>query len=333
MQHTFAITYPSALEFWLDGTNIDTERYIVGSRKLGNIPDAFVPPDLKTSAEELVLDLGLKRPVSFLSLANRNRNPHTNYKNYTKPKNLPKNSFIQMDTGLYPKLDRFNVFVASPEYCFWRAAMDYSLAQLVEIGNNLCAIYVCDKNCSFGQRKRTALVNKKTILDYVTKAKGAYGAKKAMVAAKYVLDNSYSPMESKLATIANLSKYCGGYGVPDPVLNYDIFYKDGARRFLKADKSCCDMVWPKQKIILEYDSDAAHGNAEQYAYDKKKYRALQMSGYKVFPIIKQDLRSLDFLDDLFFSIRKELGMRSDFDYFKKYLPQRRSVFVDLFREY
>ena len=120
--------------------------------------------------------------------------------------------------------------------------------------------------------------------------------------------------------------------MPDPELNYDVSHNNEARMFLKKDKSNCDIVWPKQKVILEYDSDAAHGNAEQYSYDKKKYRALQMSGYKVFPVVKQDLMSLDRLDDLFFSVRRELGMRNDYEYFKKYQTQREETFKELFKK-
>ncbi len=331
MSQLLVITYPTALEFWLNGTNIDTDKYVLEKRKLENIPEIIKAPDLKMAAKELTLNLGLSAPVSFMTSREKHRDNYKIFRNYIRPKYLPPNSFIQLDTSLIPKLDQSLVFVATPEYCFLRATKDYSFAQCVEIGNNLCAIYVYDEDSSFCQRTRLAPVTKNAILKYLSNEKYTPYVNKAFRIAKCISDNSYSPIESKLSAIARIPKHSGGYGTPEGSLNYDIWHNREASEFLKADKSNCDIVWPKQKVIIEYDSDAVHGNAEQYAYDKKKYRALQMSGYKVFPVVKDDLKDLDSLDNLFFSVRKELGMRKDYDYFKKYLPQRREVFADLFK--
>ena len=69
MSHILVITYPTALEFWLNGTDIDTDKYALGNRKLENIPVIIKSPDLRMTAQEISLNMGLTLPVSFLNFS------------------------------------------------------------------------------------------------------------------------------------------------------------------------------------------------------------------------------------------------------------------------
>ncbi|MCQ2512734.1 MAG: hypothetical protein MJ092_05025 [Lachnospiraceae bacterium] len=230
-------------------------------------------------------------------------------------------------------MDGYDIYMASPEYCFLCASRDYEREKLVEIGCNLCAIYVKDSNEAYLQRKRHPLTFRDALSKFLKETSQIKGRKKALAASRYVIDGSGSPMESKLATIACLPKSLGGYGLRRPKLNYEVVHNDEGRAFLKRESSSCDMVWIKEKIILEYDSDLSHFDRNQFVYDKKKYRALQMSGYQVYPIIRDDLRSLTKLDSLFFTLRKCLKMKKEEEKLNQYVEMRRKVYQNLFSKY
>ncbi len=332
MKEIIVITYPTALELWLDGTNWENiEKYSYQNRNLRGLPEYFAVPDLNKIAKEISLNMNMTQPISFMVPLNQNRRNGANYKKYVRPRNFSTDSFIKMDTRLYPNLSQYEVLIASPEYCFLCAAKDYSFCQLVEIGINLCAMYVKDQDSSFGQRQREPVLTSKLLTEYISNTNNMKYHKKALQAAKFVQDNSRSPIESKLATISCLPKYQGGYGMKLPKLNYDIYHSNAGKKLLNRESSNCDLVWPKEKIVLEYDSDLAHGNIEQFAYDKMKYRSLTISDYKVFPIVSKDLLSLDRLDELFMSIKKQLNGKSERATLKKYRMKRESVYKELFR--
>lgn len=332
MPSSIIITYPSALQFWLDGSTPGSDdSYSFNSRRLADFPKDREKSVSKEIVHELAFCLGLSLPISLMVSEKTNRNSTIAYRKFIQPKNLPQKSFVKLNTNLYPALDQYEILIASPEYCFLCAAKDYPLCQLVEIGTNLCAIYVKDSSSSFYQRQRKPLVSQSALEKYVIAAEQMPLHRKSMIASKYVADNSRSPIESKLATICCLPRQYGGYGLKKPKLNYDVLHSNTGKKLLNRNSSNCDLVWPKERIILEYDSDIAHGNADQYAYDKIKYRSLTISDYKAIPIVRKDLKSLDNLDNLFLSIRVDLGMRKELARFNKYRFQRESVYKDLFR--
>ncbi|MCQ2511829.1 MAG: hypothetical protein MJ092_00330 [Lachnospiraceae bacterium] len=333
MSEIIVITYPSALDFWLDGTYQFSDQYPYAYRKLADIPNDFASPISKEIVQELSFCLGLNSPISFLVSSERNRKKSALYQKISRPKHLPPKSFIKIDSRIIPALDKYEIFMASPEYCFLCAVKDHSLGQLVEIGTNLCAMYVKDLECSALQHPRQPLITQNLLSKYVAAACNMPYHRKAMVAVKYVVDNSRSPMESKLATICCLPRKNGGYGIKPPKLNYDIAHSIDSKGIFERNSSNCDFVWPKERIVLEYDSDMFHANPEQFAYDKIKYRALTISDYKVFPIVKKDIQSLDQLDHFFLLVRSKLGMRNQLSEFKHFRYQREIVYNDLFRSF
>lgn len=332
MSEIIAVTYPTALEFWLDVTDREsTDKYAFQNRKLADLPYWFKMPDLKFAARELSLDLGFSFPISFTVPHRGGRVKRATYKKYARSEILPNASFVEMDTRLYPKLSGYKVLIASPEYCFLCAAKEYSFCELVEIGFNLCAIYVKDQNSSFGQSDRIPLITSQQLKSYILSAKGMNNYQKALRAANFVQDNSRSPMESKLGTIICIPKSKGGYGMTPPLMNHDIYHSSTGKKLLNREKSNCDMVWVKEKVILEYDSDLAHGNIKQFSYDKVKYRSLVLSDYKVFPIVRQDLLSLDRMDELFMEVKKQLKGKTEKTALQKYRLEREDVYQKLFK--
>ena len=132
-------------------------------------------------------------------------------------------------------------------------------------------------------------------------------------------------MESILAALSVLPMSRGGYGFPKPEMNYDIRLDDAAAAFLGRASCCCDFVWIKQKVVVEYDSNISHLTPNQHAYDKRKYNALNMSGYSVFSITSDNMKNFKSIELTFSNLRKLLGLRPQTASWKKYEAIRRET--------
>jgi Protein of unknown function (DUF559) len=86
-----------------------------------------------------------------------------------------------------------------------------------------------------------------------------------------------SPMESE----ARLVMVDGG--LPEPVLQYEVFDSDGRRWRL-------DFAWPEQRVAVEYDGFDFHSSPEHLRRDRQKRAALQELGWCVIHIVAEDVR-------------------------------------------
>ena len=149
------IVYPSAAEYWL-------------AHPLKGFVEDFSRPIHVT-----VPDAGSRR---FLK----------DYVYHVQPKDLPKNSFVKVNSVLS---------VSSPELCFLQAALSIkSLPKLVCFANDLCAIYVKDNSTQFQQHQREAITSTAQIRHFLEHISGVHGIKLARKAIKYSVDRSNSPI-------------------------------------------------------------------------------------------------------------------------------------------
>ena len=92
-----------------------------------------------------------------------------------------------------------------------------------------------------------------------------------------------------------------------------------------------DIVWPKRKVVLEYDSNLTHLSPEQHAYDKRRQTAYGLSGYNLISATAEDIRDLNTLDAFFKIVRKALGQRAEFAKYDRYRGQRFNTVKELLR--
>ncbi|MBO4835743.1 MAG: hypothetical protein J5483_06490 [Lachnospiraceae bacterium] len=311
------IVGPSALEFWLSGVaRFDAAHLSAPNRKLISLPDDYETSCQHDNLCNLAEKYGLSLPLHIMVNKPDNRR-HTRYcHTYLRPKKLSEDSFVQLSDSVY---------ISSPELCFLQVTQIFPLSKLVEIANDLCALYLLDKTAVMGQTSRDPLVQVNNIKEYLCRVKSLPGVKLARQAISYALDCSGSPMESKLSAVAMPPLSQGGYALLRPELNLDISLTDEAASFLGRDTCCCDLVWEDQKVVVEYDSNLTHLSQNQHAYDKRKATALSMSGYRGFYITASNLRSFQDIEITFRNLRKILGQRADNDVFKKYESRRREA--------
>ena len=93
------------------------------------------------------------------------------------------------------------------------------------------------------------------------------------------------------------------------------------------------MVWPADKVIMEYDSTMTHLEVDQHYYDKKKITALNDSGYDLISATAEQFKNFTSYEALFELLRKKLKLRPRPDRMEKNLDKRYEVFRGLYRNF
>lgn len=305
---TADIVYPTALEYWLEdkGFPYRSELFYLN-------PENYTG---RKGISQITEYLNFTRPIHVSVPVGINRNPTKKIICHARPVCLPQESF-------FPVCDVLNI--SSPEYCFLQAAQELPIHKLVHLAIDLCATYVKDPDNILYQRNREPVTSVEFIREFLKKAAGLKGNYKANQAIVYALDNSNSPMETNLATLARLRGSYGGFGTTGQVLNYNVRLSKKGAEYLGQEFCCCDMVWPKERIVLEYDSNLTHLSREQHARDKGRAAALTMSGYQVISVTADKVSSFRGIEELFWVIRRMLGMRTGEMEEDKYFEKRWDV--------
>lgn len=314
------VTYPDALDYWLKLANSCPDR--ISYEGIRSSP--FFG---KCNNELFLREARLYRldpPLNILFPHAGNRIKTQALLPHVIPNGIPPSSFVQLSDYLY---------VICPELAFLLAAPDSSLVNLIRIGCDLCAIYRSDSFSNYAQVDRTPVTNQKNLSEYLANASNISGIKKARQAARYVLDNSNSPMESIIASVLNTPFFLGGGGMNDLHLNKIVRLSERGASSLGRSTCKVDIAYSSEKKAIEYDSNLVHLTPEQHAYDKKRVNALLLSGYEVFTITYDHLCSYDKIDELILDLRSFLGMRTKIDQFEKYKYVRWKVYDEMFPKF
>ena len=282
----------------------------------------------KATADFLVNQLKLSFPLHVIAPNSNLRHRSDKFKLSTRPKHLPPRSFVEVPCpGLGPM---HKVLVACPELCFVQLAPQLHFEELVYLGFELCGTYIFDKFAAAGQLRREQIATADSIRDYVSQAHDMKGLIKARQAAKYLIDNSNSPMESKIVTNAVLPFFRGGYAVPFPVLNERAQLTVKGEKALRQDEVVPDALWRRQRVTLEYDSDLAHLSSEQHDRDQNRSNAVTASDFKGISFTRADFKNPENSYMAFTTLRGVLGMRDEEATLRKYAGRREEVFQRLF---
>ncbi len=325
MRPSVMITYPSSLYFWLHYDGFRLEKHMQKMKEI-SLNNKFLVNEYDVGSIGTLL--GLPHPISLIGAkTTTNKHLRRNYY-YVRQTSIPPNSFYKISLSAFP----FDILLASPEYTFLKASKDLPLASLAELACNLSATYYLDPTAKFKQSSRKKISSISKISEYLITANNMHGIKESLHALRYALDNSNSPMESKLAVLGILPFSLGGYSLRIPELNAIIPLNLKAANLLACESCRGDMVWQNQKVVLEYDSNLTHLSPEQHAYDKRRQTALSLSGYHLISATAEDIRNLNSLDAFFKIVRKTLGQRAEFAKYDKYRNQRFNTVKALLRK-
>ena len=198
--------------------------------------------------------------------------------------------------------------MSTPEFCFLQMANRLSLARLIMLGYELCGTYVLvDKGPA--PRRDAPLTTVAKLRTFVEGASNARGRKKALRALRYVLDRSASPMESALAMLLCLPYGLGGYGLPEPRLNYRVDVPPSFRAMADRKHCACDQCWPESKLAAEYDSELHHADPERRESDARRRSTLITLGFTVVTVSKGQVMDSGAFNRLAHQLAKRLGKR------------------------
>lgn len=218
--------------------------------------------------------------------------------------------------------------IASPELCFLQLASVLSLERLIALGYELCGTYVLQEAAPATQRTGP-LSSAAKLTAFANAMSGFPGRKKALRAARYVLDGSASPMETALGMMLSLPYALGGYCLEPPVLNSRIDAPRSMRD--RVDRSHCrpDLCWPEHRLCIEYDSALYHHDPEQQEIDARRRNSLAALGYTVLTVSPRQLTDSALFNRLAKQVADLLGKRlryTDPAFTKAHLRLRKSLF-------
>ena len=209
---------------------------------------------------------------------------------------LPPHSVMRLREGLY---------TAAPGLVFTRLACGRSEASCAEMGMNLCARYYLEWQSKSIRARTGFLTTPEELGSYVAGAKDLKGCRKALKALRWVLPNSGSPMETKMALIFRMPLGKGGFALPFDAMNFDV--RSGKHTCLcEQSLYCIDMVSSKLKVGLEYDGWEYHLDITK---DMRRRNALLAMGWEIFPLDKTILNDAEATEKLGYQVAKRMGIR------------------------
>lgn len=262
--------------------------------RVSDIASCPLPPFLSCYSEE--------RPLHILVGPGSNRSMTKSICSHQCGANFPRGSFRKLSPS---------VFISSPELCFTMAAQHLGFAQVVALGCELSGSYRIT-NCDGEEEvlfNMPSLTSRAKLESFVKRADRIKGVAKARRAAKYVLDNSASPMETALALMWHLPCKEGGYGFPRPELNY--FISLSMDQQIVAQRFYCkgDIVFPEKHLIVEYDSSLCHAANVKLVEDARRRNALIAEGYEIVSITKDQLYDPLLFDRVSNAVARSIGHR------------------------
>lgn len=198
------------------------------------------------------------------------------------------------------------LWASSPEFCFLQLAGELPLVDLILLGYCLCGKYFpsCTEKGFVATGGITTIERMQAFLD--AQEPGAYGLRKAQKALRWVLDNSWSPMESRSALVMILSRSLGGYGLERPVLNQVVWLSEGAAAIASCPYYVIDIYWEKAHWAMEYDGPEFH---KRLMRDIQRDLALMHDGITLQHATATQIRDERQLSEMVRQLSKRLGKR------------------------
>ena len=213
---------------------------------------------------------------------------------------LPEDSFCKISDYVY---------VSSPELTLCQMATVLSPVDLLELCLEFCSGYALDPESERGFIDRPALTTSARLRTYVNHFKGRRGAKAIKAILPYVIDDSASPMETKVLMLLCLPSRLGGQQLPLPQHNVAIPITERAKSHTKRMHLVCDLWWEEFDLDVECDSTTHHSSESQLGIDSDRRIILDAMGYHHVGITTWQLEHAGEFLNVTQAIRRAMGLR------------------------
>lgn len=227
-------------------------------------PDVFHPP-----VQAYVRDCGLRVRTKLVCSA-------------VSIRDFPTGSFVRL---------REDVLIPAPAFALVDLASGMPVHFAVELADELCGAYRKDSRSASGMCERAPILTLRQLEEYAGSLSGVRGLRAMQAALPFVVEGSASPMETTLSTILCLPVRRGGFGLSRPELNPTLRIPDELAQMVGRGSLRPDLLWRQRRVVVEYDSDWAHGNARALHRDALRRNVLQRMGYTVVTVTKGQLFS------------------------------------------
>lgn len=295
------LTDETALAFWRHSGITGSSLFGTRPCRLARVPSKVAPAsDITAACEQLGIDV---EPINVLVARKQDfrHNDSVAYSCFSGQ--LPDRSLLKLNEGLY---------VTCPEFTFVRLAARVELVPLIRTCYEIAGLFAFNENDMRGFSRCDPLTTTRGISCFLERTKELHlrGHAQARRALKHALDNAASPMEVELAMLLTLPRRLGGYGLPKPVLNYPLDVSGLRGEQLQRKRITVDAAWPKERLVLEYDSDQFHTGSEKIVADSKRRNDIAFLGFEIKTITSREIASIASMDKIADSIRRRLGIRA-----------------------
>lgn len=216
---------------------------------------------------------------------------------------LPRGSLLELKAGIH---------VASIPICLSQMSLHLETYDLIRLLYEICSNYEIvevpsdglgetDESAQVIARGTVPLTTTKDLRTQLRRLTGFPGAAKVLAALDCVADNSCSPRETDLAMWAWCKSSLGGFGFRLATMNQPISIDGKERR--------CDLFFGRERVGVEYDSDAEHAGAQKNSADSARKKQIENKGYRVISITNGELKDFDQASDAMRLLGSYLGKR------------------------
>lgn len=231
---------------------------------------------------------------------------------------LPGDSFVFI--GSFGSLE---LYIVRPELLFVQLCSQLHADEAIYCGMALCSNYQLCPDADEGIRLRNttggALTSSSQLATSLDQYTGINGIKAARKMLPYVLDNSFSPMESGIAMMYRLPANMGGFGYKEVALNKELKFRVSSSNSSRGETVvrrpdvlvCAKGRDQKLRMVgIDYESALVHTRAQNLQRDSARRNEIAMYQDLIyFTLTKEQALEFGAFCDLAEKVRLSLKVR------------------------
>lgn len=289
------VSHESALRYWLTKTGDECVPEVAPVCSL-----AWANASMKEiKGLPLPMDFSEDRPLDVLVPDQASLRSLVAVKTHLWGGALPVGSFRELSGSSY---------VSSPEFTFLQVAARRNFVETLEIGYHLCGAFSIDGEGHGYAGQRAPLTTPESIASFLAQARGAYGARKARGALRYLRPNVASAMEILLAMAFSLPPGRGGWAFPEITANQRINVDEHLRKVADASYFVGDIYLPSVRGDVEFDSKKFHTGRWRADHTQARRNVLEVMGVKTMSATWSQIDDFDKFETFVWMVKERFGI-------------------------
>ena len=223
---------------------------------------------------------------------------------------VPSGSFLELKDGAHDEKrihipSGVSVFIKSPALAVLDAVKAYRLAnkddlevfhRVLAFADECCGSYIRDPTdpatgtVTYDERDHcTRFCSPEELREVLNEAHDLNGLKLARHIARYIIDESGSPMETCSNHALTLPPRYGGLSMRVPLANKQLVLDSRERAIIRHNSLRPDFQWPDFRMLAEYLGDESHSGKEARVEDKNRLQDYSATSYTTYFLMYDDV--------------------------------------------